>query len=75
MALHAAEEESIEALKKWWQENGKGLIYTAVAVLAGVTGWLVWDNSTAKQAEAASDLYEEIRRPRNFDSTSSNGSQ
>lgn len=60
MALHAAEEESIEALKKWWQENGKGLIYTAVAVFAGVTGWLVWDNSTASQAEAASDLYEEI---------------
>ena len=60
MALHAAEEESLEALKKWWQDNGKGLIYTAVAVFAGVTGWLVWDNSTASQAEAASDLYEEI---------------
>ena len=60
MALHAAEEESLEALKKWWQDNGKGLIYTAVAVFAGVTGWLAWDNSTASQAEAASDLYEEI---------------
>ena len=60
MALHAAEEESIEALKKWWQDNGKGLIYTAVALFAGVTGWLVWNNSTASQAEAASDLYEEI---------------
>ena len=60
MALHAAEEESLEALKKWWQDNGKGLIYTAVAVFAGVTGWFVWVNSTASQAEAASDLYEEI---------------
>ncbi len=60
MALHAAEEESIEALKKWWQDNGKGLIYTAAALFAGVTGWLVWNNSTASQAEAASDLYEEI---------------
>ena len=60
MALHAAEEESIEALKKWWQDNGKGLAYTAVALFTGVTGWLVWNNSTASQAEAASDLYEEI---------------
>lgn len=60
MALHAAEEESIEALKKWWQDNGKGLIYTAAAVFVGVTGWLVWNNLTASQAEAASDLYEEI---------------
>ena len=38
VALHAAEEESIEALKKWWQDNGKGLIYTAAALFAGVTG-------------------------------------
>lgn len=60
MALHAAEEESIEAIKKWWQDNGKGLIYAAVAAFAGVTSWLVWDNSTASQAAAASDLYEEI---------------
>lgn len=60
MALQAAEEETIEALKKWWQENGKGLVLAAVAVFAGVTGWLVWDNSTASQAESASDLYEEI---------------
>lgn len=60
MALQAAEEETIEALKKWWQENGKGLVIAAVAVFAGMTGWLVWENSTASQAETASDLYEEI---------------
>jgi len=60
VALQAAEEETIEALKKWWQENGKGLVIAAVAVFAGMTGWLVWENSTASQAETASDLYEEI---------------
>ncbi|MFL2837318.1 MAG: YfgM family protein [Pseudohongiellaceae bacterium] len=60
MALQAAEEETIEALKKWWQENGKGLVFAAVAGFAGVTGWLAWENSTASQAETASDLYEEI---------------
>jgi predicted negative regulator of RcsB-dependent stress response len=60
VALQAAEEETIEALKKWWQENGKGLVIAAVAVFVGMTGWLVWENSTASQAETASDLYEEI---------------
>lgn len=60
MALHAAEEESVEALKKWWEENGKGLIYTVIALFAGITGWLVWENSTASEAEEASDLYEQI---------------
>ncbi|HBJ90109.1 MAG TPA: hypothetical protein DDZ21_09085, partial [Gammaproteobacteria bacterium] len=51
MALQAAEEETIEALKKWWQENGKGLVFAAVAGFAGVTGWVAWENSTASQAE------------------------
>ena len=32
MSLHAEEEETIEALKKWWDENGKQLV--AIAVFA-----------------------------------------
>ena len=60
MALHAAEEESIEALKKWWRENGKQLVAAVIVVFAGYTGWLLWQNSSADQAAAASDLYEEI---------------
>jgi len=60
VALHAAEEESIEALQKWWQEYGKGLFYSAVVLFAGIAGWLVWGNSTNSEAQAASDLYEQI---------------
>jgi len=60
VALDAAEEESIEALKKWWDENGKQLALLLVAVLAGYATWLFWQNSRISNAEAASDLYEEI---------------
>ncbi len=60
MALDAAEEENIEALKKWWDENGKQLALLLVAVLAGYAAWLFWQNSRISNAEAASDLYEEI---------------
>lgn len=60
MALHAAEEESIDALKKWWDENGKQLALLVVVVLAGYSAWLFWQNSRISNAEAASDLYEEI---------------
>ena len=60
MALHAAEEETIESLKQWWKENGKQLVTLVIVVLAGYTGWLLWQNSSLDQAEAASDLYEEI---------------
>ncbi len=60
MALHAAEEESLEALKKWWNDNGKILVSAIVIVFAGYTGWLLYQNANAEQAAAASDLYEEI---------------
>lgn len=60
MALHAAEEETIESLKKWWDENGKQLVLILVAVFAGYTAWLLWQNSRIDASEAASDLYEEI---------------
>lgn len=60
MALNAAEEETVEALKKWWDENGKQLALMIVVVLAGYSGWLLWQNSRLASADAASDLYEEI---------------
>lgn len=60
MALHAAEEESLEALKKWWNENGKILVSAIVLVFGGYTGWLLYQNSSADRAAEASDLYEEI---------------
>ena len=60
MALNAAEEESIEALKKWWDENGKPLLFFAICVIGGYGAWLLWQNSQATDAETASDLYEEV---------------
>ena len=53
MALHAAEEESIEALKKWWNENGKALAAAVILVFGGYTGWLLWQNSVADQVAEA----------------------
>ena len=60
MALDAAEEENIEALKKWWDENGKPLLFFAIFVIGGYGAWLLWQNSQAIDAETASDLYEEV---------------
>jgi len=60
VALQAAEEETIETLKQWWRENGKQLVLLFIVVFASYTGWLLWQNSRLDQAEAASDLYEEI---------------
>lgn len=60
MALDAAEEESIEAIKKWWHENWKQLALLVVIVFPSYFGWQLWQNSQATEAETASDLYEEV---------------
>ncbi len=60
MALNAAEEETLDSLKQWWDENGKGLVAMVIVVLASYTGWLLWQNNQTATANAASDLYQEI---------------
>ena len=60
MALDAAEEENIEAIKKWWHENWKQLALLVVIVFPSYFGWQLWQNSQATEAETASDLYEEV---------------
>jgi predicted negative regulator of RcsB-dependent stress response len=60
VAINAAEEETIEALKKWWEENGKQLMLAVVVIVGGYGGWTFWQNSQIAQSNAASDLYEEI---------------
>ncbi|MFK7864995.1 MAG: YfgM family protein [Pseudohongiellaceae bacterium] len=60
MAINAAEEETIESLKKWWDENGKQLILAVVLIVAGYGGWSAWEGAKTASSDAASDLYEEI---------------
>ena len=60
MAIDSADEENVEALKKWWQENGKQLLISVFVVLGGIGGWDLYQNSEQESRNAASDIYEEI---------------
>ncbi|GJM13872.1 MAG: hypothetical protein DHS20C12_22750 [Pseudohongiella sp.] len=60
MAINAAEEETIESLKKWWEDNGRQLVILVVVGLAAFTAWLLWTNSQSASIDGASDMYEEI---------------
>ncbi len=60
MALHAAEEETVEALKKWWEDNGTLVVSLVAAGALLWGGWTFWQNSREASVSAASDLYEEI---------------
>lgn len=58
MADHITEEEQIETLKRWWAENGKGIVTGVVLALAGYFGYQWWQTSERDEAEAASNLYQ-----------------
>ncbi|MCW8125330.1 YfgM family protein [Microbulbifer halophilus] len=58
MADHITEEEQIETLKRWWAENGTGIVTGVVLALAGYFGYQWWQTSERDKAEAASNLYQ-----------------
>ena len=57
MDVYRTEEEQIEALKRWWQENGKSLLIGIVLALMAVYGYKGWENHKQSEGEAASNIY------------------
>jgi len=60
LASYANDEEQVEALKRWWQENGSSLLTGIVIVLVVLFGSRQWQGAQMAKAEAASDLYEDV---------------
>ncbi|WP_444898912.1 YfgM family protein [Microbulbifer sp. VAAC004] len=58
MSEHLTEQEQIETLKRWWAENGRGILTGIVLALAGYFGYQWWQGDQRSKAEAASDLYQ-----------------
>lgn len=55
-----SEEEQVEAIKEWWQQNGTTVLITIVGVLALIVGYNWWNSSQQASAQAASYAYEEL---------------
>lgn len=60
MSAHLTEEEQLEALKRWWSENGKSLIVAVIIGVGGYMGFGSWKDSRQASAEEASAQYEQI---------------
>lgn len=60
MAELRTEEEQLEAIKRWWKDNGTSLIAGVAIAAAGVFGWNAWQNYQDNRAEAASVRYQEL---------------
>jgi len=54
---YETEEQQVEALKEWWDENGRAVILGIVLGAAVVFAWIWWQNSQEKKAVAASDNF------------------
>jgi predicted negative regulator of RcsB-dependent stress response len=58
--LYQSEEEQIEALKKWWQSNGRAALAGIVIGISAIIGWNLWQAHKERQAQDASVLYEQM---------------
>ena len=61
-AIHFAEDEQSEKIRHWWKKNGMAIIVGLVLGIGSVAGYQGWGVYQTRQAEAASDLYQEMLR-------------
>ncbi len=60
MATYETEEEQIEAIKKWWKENGISVVTGVVLGLTLLGGWRWWQTYTDQQGQLASSIYDQV---------------
>jgi predicted negative regulator of RcsB-dependent stress response len=62
MSTYQTEEEQVEAIKKWWKENGKSVVGGIVLGFAIIGGWQGWQSYQTSQGETASIVFDTMRQ-------------
>ncbi|MDN2663640.1 YfgM family protein [Psychromonas sp. 14N.309.X.WAT.B.A12] len=57
---YETEEQQVDAIKKWWNDNGTMLIVGAVIGLAGLWGWRYYGESVTASQEKASIEFAQV---------------
>jgi predicted negative regulator of RcsB-dependent stress response len=58
--IYDSDRDQVEALRKWWKENGKSIVLGVGLGLAAVLGWRAWQDHQHGQAVAASVRYQHL---------------
>ena len=64
--IHRSEEEQVEALKRWWKENGTAVITGIVIGVALIVGVRYWWTYQAHHAQESSQIYSELLQNKNL---------
>ena len=56
-----SEDQQIEAIKKWWKENGASLVLGLGIGVAGLLGWREYLAYKTDHSAEASDLYQAVQ--------------
>jgi len=59
VAEERTDEEQIEALKGWWDENGFKTGLAIILLLGAYFGWQTWEEKVASESEIASKIWQE----------------
>lgn len=60
MEQFETEEQQIEAIKKFWRENGLAIVIGAAVGLGGLWGWRAYSDNQELAKEASSDAYQVV---------------
>ena len=60
MEIYTTEEEQIQAIKKWWHENGTAVFIGVIIGIGSLLGWHAWQRYQITQAERSSRLYTQL---------------
>ena len=64
MADHMQDEADLEALKRWWDENGKGIVAAVVVAVLGTVGWQQYQGFQCHQSRGRlGSLCQHARHP------------
>jgi predicted negative regulator of RcsB-dependent stress response len=58
--IYNSEEQQVEALKEWWDKNGKSVLLAIAVVLLSVFGWKSWMQHKQAKAEGASIAFQQM---------------
>ena len=69
MADYETDDEKVEAIKKWWKENGVSVVAGLAIGLTAVFGWRFWVDYRESVGQQASTAYEQLMMTAEGDDT------